>query len=80
MALTDSLEEAWYAAEVLPRPKGPENEAYYYALKKACKAMSERLDELDAEQKDYREYIESFAHEIKVPISALSLTFDNTKN
>ena len=42
--------------------------------------MSERLDELDTEQKDYREYIESFAHEIKVPISALSLTFDNTKN
>lgn len=79
MALTDSLEEAWYAAEVLPRPKDLENEAYYYALKKACKAMSERLDELDTEQKDYREYIESFAHEIKVPISALSLTFDNTK-
>ena len=80
MELTDSLEEAWYAAEVLPRPKNLENEAYYYALKKACKAMSERLDELDTEQKDYREYIESFAHEIKVPISALSLTFDNTKN
>lgn len=80
MALTDSLEEAWYASEVLPKPKDLENEAYYYALKKACKTMSERLDELGTEQKDYREYIESFAHEIKVPISVLSLTFDNTKN
>ena len=80
MALTDSLEETWYAAEVLPRPKELENEAYFYALKRACKAMNERLDTLEAEQRDYREYIESFAHEIKVPISALSLTFDNTKN
>ena len=80
MALTDSLEETWYASELLPRPRDLENEAYYYALKRACKSMSERLDELDTEQKDYREYIESFAHEIKVPISALSLTFDNTKN
>ena len=79
-ALTNSLEEAWYAAEVLPKPKDLDNEAYYYALKKACRAMSERLDEQAAEQQDYREYIESFAHEIKVPISALSLTFDNMKN
>lgn len=80
MDLTDSLDEAWYAAEVLPKPKELDSEAYYHALKRACKAMSERLDELEEEQQDYREYIESFAHEIKVPISALSLTFDNTKN
>lgn len=80
MDLADSLDEAWYAAEVLPKPKEFDSEAYYHALKIACKAMSERLDELEEEQQDYREYIESFAHEIKVPISALSLTFDNTKN
>ena len=58
MALTDSLEETWYASELLPRPRDLENEAYYYALKRACKSMSERLDELDTEQKDYREYRE----------------------
>jgi len=29
---------------------------------------------------DYQEYVESFVHEIKIPIGALSLTFDNTKN
>lgn len=42
--------------------------------------LTDSLDELEEEQQDYREYIESFAHEIKVPISALSLAFDNTKN
>lgn len=36
MALTDSLEETWYASEILPRPRDLENEAYYYALKRAC--------------------------------------------
>lgn len=80
MDLIDSLDETWYAAEILPKPKDLDSEAYYYAMKRACKAMNERLDELEKEQQDYREYIESFAHEIKVPISALSLTFDNTKN
>ena len=32
------------------------------------------------EKQEYEEYVESFAHEIKIPIGALSLTFDNTKN
>ena len=80
MDLTDSLHETWYASEVLPGPRDLESKGYYYALKKACKAMTERLDDMEAEQQDYREYIESFAHEIKVPISALSLTFDNMKD
>ncbi len=80
MDLTDSLEETWYAAEVLPSPREPESRAYHYALKRACKAMNERLEKSVEEQQDYREYIESFAHEIKVPISALSLAFDNMKD
>ena len=80
MDLTDSLEETWYAAEVLPSPREPESRAYHYALKRACKAMNERLEKSEEEQQDYREYIESFAHEIKVPISALSLAFDNMKD
>ncbi len=42
--------------------------------------MNERLEKSEEEQQDYREYIESFAHEIKVPISALSLAFDNMKD
>ena len=38
-------------------------------------------DELqEKEKQEYEEYVESFAHEIKIPIGALSLTFDNTKN
>ena len=35
MDLTDSLDEAWYAAEVLPKPKELDSEAYYHALKRA---------------------------------------------
>lgn len=80
MALTDSLKETYYIAELLPKPEHPLEEAYYYALKKACKAMNDRISDLESQQRDYREYVESFAHEIKVPIGALSLTFDNAKD
>lgn len=38
------------------------------------------ITKITEEKQDYQEYVESFAHEIKIPIGALSLTFDNTKN
>ena len=78
--LVDGLEETYYIADVLPKPKEFQNEAYYYALKKACKSMNDEIGKITDEKQDYQEYVESFAHEIKIPIGALSLTFDNTKN
>lgn len=78
--LVDSLEETYYIADVLPKPKEFQNQAYYYALKKACKSMNDEIGKIIEEKQEYQEYVESFAHEIKIPIGALSLTFDNTKN
>ena len=70
----------YYIADVLPKPKEFQNEAYYYAIKKACKSMNDEISKITEEKQEYQEYVESFAHEIKIPIGALSLTFDNTKN
>ena len=78
--LVDGLEETYYIADVLPKPKEFQNKAYCYALKKACKSMNDEIGKITEEKQDYQEYVESFAHEIKIPIGALSLTFDNTKN
>ena len=80
MNLVDELEESYYIAEIIPKPKEMQNEAYYYALKKACKAMNDEIGKITKEKQEYQEYIESFAHEIKIPIGALALTFDNAKN
>lgn len=78
--LADSLEESYYIAEILKKPRDFQNAGYYYALKKACKAMNDKISEIMTEKQEYQEYVESFAHEIKIPIGALSLTFDNCKN
>lgn len=80
VALVDNLKEAYYISEILPKPRELQNKAYYYALKKACKSMNEEISKRMEEQLEYQEYVESFAHEIKIPIGALSLIFDNTKN
>lgn len=76
----DSLEGKYLAAEVLTKPTKIINKAYFYALKEACKSMNDKISQIELERQEYQEYIESFVHEIKTPISALSLTFDNTKN
>lgn len=78
--LVDSLDEKYFISEIIPKNNNIENKAYIYALKQAAKSMNDKISKLEQENLDYREYIESFAHEIKTPISALSLSFDNTKD
>ena len=76
----DNLDEKYLISEIIRKPKSIENLGYYYALKEACKAMNDKITNIDNERKDYQEYIESFAHEIKTPIAALSLYADNNKD
>lgn len=79
-SLVDALDEKYFIAEIIPKSSKIENKAYIYALKCACKSMNDKISKLENENLDYRDYIESFAHEIKTPISALSLSFDNSKD
>ena len=78
--LVDALDEKYFISEIIPKSSNVENKAYIYALKQATKSMNDKISKLEQENLDYREYIESFAHEIKTPISALSLSFDNNKD
>lgn len=78
--LVDALDEKYFISEIIPKSSNVENKVYIYALKQATKSMNDKISKLEQENLDYREYIESFAHEIKTPISALSLSFDNSKD
>ena len=80
VSLVDNLEEKYLIAEILKKPFNLENKAYYYALKQACKGMLDKISMMEKDFLDYQEYIESFVHEIKTPIAALSLTFDNNQD
>ena len=42
--------------------------------------MNDKISELEHKYQEYEEYIESFVHEIKTPIAALSLYSDNKKD
>lgn len=80
ISLVDNISEKYLISEILKEPLEIENKAYYYCLKQACKSMNDRISELERENSEYQEYVESFAHEIKTPISALSLTLQNNND
>lgn len=80
IALVDSLDEKYLIKEVIDKPKDLENKAYYYALDKACKSLNDKLSEVLNSKDEYLDFLDSFIHEIKTPIAALSLYADNNND
>lgn len=76
----DALQEKYLVSEVIPKPNSSLNKAYYYALRKACKAMNDKITLVTKEKHDYKDYLESFVHEIKTPIASISLYSENNNN
>lgn len=75
--LVDKLEEKYYIAEIIENPKNLSNYGYYYALKKACKSMNDKISYLEFQNKQFIDYINMLIHEIKTPVSAISLICKN---
>lgn len=53
---------------------------YVYELGRYLRAQQAVLDEHDIQLADYEEYIEKWVHEIKKPLSLMTLLLDNRKN
>ena len=78
--IIDNLEEKYLISEVIEKPKREENLAYYKILKRANKSMLENVTKINTVQKDYKDYIESWVHEIKIPITSAKLICENNKS
>ncbi len=78
--MMDNLTEKYLITEIMPKPSRAERLAYYRILKKANKSMLENISIIKQQQKDYKEYIESWVHEIKIPITSVKLLCENNKS
>lgn len=77
LEMTEQLEERYLIPEVMKIPKKADEQVYYQILKLAEKSMLEKIGEVQRERKEYKEYIEQWIHEVKTPITALKLLFEN---
>lgn len=73
----DSLDETYLATELLDRPGFLEGELFYDALDRESKAMRDHVAAARRERREYREYVETWVHEIKTPIAAAHLVARN---
>ena len=74
------MEQKYLIAEVMQRDGTLEGELYYQLLRSSNKAVIEKIHELEDAQRDYRDYVENWAHESKTPLTSLELICNNNKN
>lgn len=73
----DALDDAFLATELIERPRSLEGRLFFDALERASRAMRQRVASARSRQREYREYVETWVHEIKTPIAAARLVARN---
>jgi signal transduction histidine kinase len=76
----DSLDKKYLLSEVIEEPGFAEGKFIYNLLKVAYKDMHEHVKQYRDMQSEYREYIETWVHEIKTPIASTKLIIENNQN
>lgn len=78
--IIDNLSEKYLISEVIKEPIDLKCKQFFYILKKSNKSMLEQVSKKEREKKEYREYVEQWVHDIKVPICAIKLLCENNKS
>lgn len=73
----DMLDQKYLICEMLDKPENCLEKLYQSALRAANKSMLENVNKIRNAQRDYKEYIEEWIHEIKTPITAVDLICKN---
>ena len=76
----DELEEKYLIAEVVKEPNFIEGKILKNVLEQTDKSMIENVNKYKYSQEEYKDYIELWIHEIKIPIATSKLIVENNKN
>lgn len=74
------LDESSYLAEVVPRPDFYDGKLLHLILKRMGKDMNDKVLNHDIELAEYKDYMETWVHEVKLPIATAKLLISNHKN
>ncbi|EGD49788.1 integral membrane sensor signal transduction histidine kinase [Ruminiclostridium papyrosolvens DSM 2782] len=79
-SIMDGLNQKYLFMECAPKPNDYFGRKIFELFKCSGKSMIEAVSNAEEKQRDYREYIENWVHEIKVPITAIELICENNKS
>ncbi len=77
LANIEALDKSYLVLETLVKPEFYEGELLYQALYEINKSMNENVRLIEEHLQDFKEYIEMWIHEVKIPLSALALISNN---
>lgn len=75
----NKLDQKYLVQEIINKPEFYEGQIFYNALYEIDKSMIERINKHLKSITDFKEYIEMWIHEVKIPISSLILMSHNDK-
>lgn len=76
----ENLDKAYLVLETLDKPNFYEGKMLYQALYEINKSMNENVKNLKLQVADFKEYVEMWIHEVKIPLSSLVLMQHNHKD
>ncbi len=76
----EDLNEKYLISEIIKTPNFIEGKILKGILQDTGKSMLENVNYYKNIQEDYKEYIELWIHEVKIPIAASKLIIENNKN
>ena len=78
--ILETLDKKYLILEMINKPNFYEGEIFYQTLYEINKSMIENVKEYNLSITDFKEYVEMWIHEVKIPISSLTLLNHNHQN
>lgn len=76
----DNLDKAYLVLETLEKPEFYEGKLLYQALYEIDKSFMENVNKIDKSKRDFKEYVEMWIHEVKMPLASINLIINNYKS
>ena len=78
--MLEELDEKYLITEIIKTPNFLEGQIFKNSLEQIDKSILENVNKYKYMTEDYKEYIELWIHEIKIPIATSKMVIENNKN
>ena len=80
IGICENLDKKYLLSEIIDKPKHLHEKIVYDLLKETNRSMRDNINYYKNMQNDYKEYIETWVHEIKTPIASTMLFIENNSD
>ena len=80
LKILEEMDKKYLLPEMIDKPDFLEGKIFKRVIEDMGKAMTEHVNEYKFLTEDYKEYIELWIHEVKIPIATSKMIIENNKN